>query len=164
MYTPVYHAGDMSEKRVILDNVRSAHNVGSIFRTCDGAGVTHVYVGGYTPAPIDRFGRDVAEIAKTSLGASKAVPWSAFPEHEVSLLAAQLKAEGFSIVAVEQTSAAVPIRTFVVPEKVVYVLGNEISGVSAAWLSAADVVVQIPMQGIKESLNVSACAGIVLFH
>lgn len=164
MHTPVYHADDMPEKRVILDNIRSAHNVGSIFRTSDGAGVTHVYIGGYTPAPIDRFGRDVAEIAKTSLGASQAVPWSLFAEDAISSLAAELKADGFSIVAVEQTNAAVPIRTFAVPEKVVYVLGNEIGGVSAAWLSLVDVVVHIPMQGTKESLNVSVCAGIVLFH
>ncbi len=164
MHTPVYHAGDMSEKRIILDNIRSAHNVGSIFRTSDGAGVTHVYVGGYTPAPVDRFGRAVAEIEKTSLGASQAVPWSAVPESDIRSLAIQLKADGFSIVAVEQTSSAVPLLTFTVPEKVAYVLGNEIEGVSEAWLKLADAVVAIPMQGTKESLNVSVCTGIVLFH
>jgi 23S rRNA (guanosine2251-2'-O)-methyltransferase len=154
----------MTEKVVILDNIRSAHNVGSIFRTSDGAGVVHIYVCGYTPAPIDRFGRTVAEIKKTSLGASESVPWTAVSEADIASLAARLKAEGCSIVVVEQAEGSVLLNDFSVPEKVVYVLGNEIDGVSPTWLAVADVVVEIPMQGMKESLNVSVCAGIVLFH
>ncbi len=151
------------QKVVILDSIRSAHNVGSIFRTSDGAGVAHIYVCGYTPAPIDRFGRAVPEIKKTSLGASETVPWKAVSDRDVHGLAATLRAEGYTIVAVEQTEASVLLSDFVVPEKVAYVLGNEIDGVSAAWLAVADTVLEIPMQGMKESLNVSVCAGIVLF-
>lgn len=152
------------EKQIIIDTVRSAHNVGSIFRTADGAGVTHIYMYGYTPQPIDRFGRVQPEIAKTSLGASATVPWSVVAEVEVPTLAASLKAEGFTLVAVEQVLGAVSLPDFIEPEKVVYILGNEVTGVSPEWLQVADVVVEIPMQGMKESLNVSVCAGIVLFR
>lgn len=152
------------EKQIIIDTVRSAHNVGSIFRTADGAGVTHIYMYGYTPQPIDRFGRVQPEIAKTSLGASATVPWSVVAEVEVPTLAASLKAEGFTLVAVEQVPGAVSLPDFIEPEKVVYILGNEVTGVSPEWLQVADVVVEIPMQGMKESLNVSVCAGIVLFR
>jgi tRNA G18 (ribose-2'-O)-methylase SpoU len=156
--------GTMAEKIIILDNIRSAHNVGSIFRTSDGAGVTHIYVCGYTPAPIDRFGRTVAEIKKTSLGASETMPWTAVADADVVALAATLKQGGYAVVAVEQTPSSVSLSDFVVSEKVAYVLGNEIDGVSPTWLSVADVVLEIPMQGMKESLNVSVCAGIVLFR
>lgn len=152
------------EKQIIIDTVRSAHNVGSIFRTADGAGVTHIYMYGYTPQPIDRFGRVQPEIAKTSLGASATVPWSVVAGVEVPTLAASLKAEGFTLVAVEQVPGAVSLPDFIEPEKVVYILGNEVTGVSPEWLQVADVVVEIPMQGMKESLNVSVCAGIVLFR
>ncbi len=151
------------QKILILDNIRSAHNVGSIFRTSDGAGVVHIYVCGYTPAPIDRFGRSVAEIKKTSLGASESVPWTAVADTDVAALVTRLKAEGYMIVAVEQAEGSCSLYDFTVPEKVVYVLGNEIDGVSPVGLAAADVVLEIPMRGMKESLNVSVCAGIVLF-
>jgi tRNA G18 (ribose-2'-O)-methylase SpoU len=154
----------MAEKIVVLDNIRSAHNVGSIFRTSDGAGVVHIYVCGYTPTPIDRFGRTVAEIKKTSLGASESMPWTAVPDADVAALAVRLKTEGYAIVAVEQAEGSRSLYDFSIPEKVVYVLGNEIDGVSPAWQNAADVVVEIPMRGMKESLNVSVCAGIMLFR
>ncbi len=160
----MYHAAIMAEKRVVLDNIRSAHNVGSIFRTSDGAGVSHIYVCGYTPAPIDRFGRPVAEIQKTSLGASETVLWTKVEDEAVTALAASLKAGGYTIVAVEQGVNSVLLPNFVVPEKVVYVLGNEIDGVSSTWLEVADTVLEIPMRGMKESLNVSVCAGIALFR
>lgn len=152
------------ETVVILDSIRSAHNVGSIFRTSDGAGVAHIYVCGYTPAPLDRFGRVVAEIKKTSLGASETVPWTAVPDSGITDLIAELKAKEFKLVAVEQASESIALQDFIVPKKVAYVLGNEIDGVSKAWLEAADTILEIPMRGMKESLNVSVCAGIVLFR
>lgn len=151
-------------KYVFLDNVRSAHNVGSIFRTADGAGVSKIYLAGYTPAPTDRFGREQPEIAKTSLGASKTIPWSQVEAEEVREVLKQLKADGFSVVAVEQVPEAVSIYNFSVPDKVCYVLGNEIDGVQQSILDIADTFVEIPMAGQKESLNVSVTAGIVLFH
>lgn len=153
-----------NEKVVIVDTVRSAHNVGSIFRTSDGAGVSLIILVGYTPAPIDRFGREQPEIKKTSLGASSMIAWeqkeSGLPIRE---RVAELKKEGFTIVAVEQTKRSISLYDFVVPQKVAYILGNEVDGVSPELLEVADVVVEIPMSGEKESLNVGVATGIVLF-
>lgn len=153
-----------TEIRVLLDNVRSAHNVGSIFRTADGAGVTHVYLAGVTPAPTDRFGRVQPEISKTSLGASESVPWEQVSAESVAAYITALKQEGFQIIAVEQDPRSTSLATFQHGERVLYIFGNEVGGVSPELLQLADEIVEIPMQGIKESLNVSVTAGIVLFH
>ncbi|MFT7507634.1 MAG: 23S rRNA (guanosine2251-2'-O)-methyltransferase, partial [Acidimicrobiales bacterium] len=101
---------NMSSKQIILDNIRSAHNVGSIFRSSDGAGVEKIYLVGPTPTPIDRFGRVQPEIVKTSLGASESIQWEHVGDSEnVSIketiaLIEKLKQEGFTIVAVEQST------------------------------------------------------------
>jgi tRNA G18 (ribose-2'-O)-methylase SpoU len=154
-----------SEKILIIDNVRSAHNVGSMFRTSDGAGVLRIVLVGYTPAPIDRFGRAQAEIVKTSLGAVAMIPWEQKGNgEEIVTLINELKQEGFVIVALEQTPSSVSLHDFPVPEKVAYIVGNEIDGVSKKLLSMCDVSVDIPMAGEKESLNVGVATGIVLFH
>lgn len=154
-----------TEKILIIDNVRSAHNVGSMFRTSDGAGVSRIILVGYTPAPIDRFGRAQAEIVKTSLGASTMIPWEQRSTGaEMLARITELKMEGFSIVALEQTASSISLYDFKVPEKVAYIVGNEIDGVSEELLSACNVVVEIPMAGEKESLNVGVATGIVLFH
>ena len=157
------------EKRVILYNVRSAHNVGSVFRTSDGAGVERLYLVGPTPLPIDRFGREQAEIKKTSLGASGSVGW----EHvgtaereslqETLELIKKLQAEGWQTVAIEQIDSAISLYEYTVPDRVVYIFGHEVDGVPEEIVAACDQVVEIPMQGMKESLNVSVTAGIVLF-
>lgn len=154
----------MPHKILILDNIRSAHNVGSIFRTADGAGVEKIYLLGYTPTPIDRFGRPQPEIVKTSLGASEVIPFEHIENEDKEKLIERLKREGFVIVAVEQTSDSVSLYEFAVPSKVCYILGNEIEGVSEKLLALADTAVEIPMSGQKESLNVSVTAGIALFH
>jgi tRNA G18 (ribose-2'-O)-methylase SpoU len=154
----------MSSKILIIDNVRSAHNVGSLFRTADGAGVSLVVLVGYTPAPVDRFGRTQSEIQKTSLGASDMIPWIKKTDAEMGEYLTSLKALGASVVAVEQTSTSVSLYDFAVPEQVAYILGNEIDGVSKQLLDASDTHVMIPMEGKKESLNVSVAGGIVLFH
>lgn len=149
--------------RIFLHNIRSAHNVGSIFRTADGAGVERVYLGGYTPAPVDRFGRSNDEIAKTSLGASESVSWE-HVEGEVTSFLSLLKEDGWHVAAVEQDLRAVPFHAFVRPGKVLYVFGNEVEGVPRGILDIADTIIEIPMHGTKESLNVSVAAGIVLFN
>lgn len=149
-------------KIAILENIRSAHNVGSIFRTADGAGVDKLYLLGYTPTPLDRFGRTQNEIKKTSLGASAVLPWEQVDSHHD--LFSALKADGFHIVAVEQAKNAVLLQQFKVPEKVAYVFGNEIDGVSDEVCIGADTIIELPMLGQKESLNVSVTAGIVLYH
>ncbi|HMA79216.1 MAG TPA: TrmH family RNA methyltransferase [Candidatus Paceibacterota bacterium] len=149
--------------RLFLNNIRSAHNVGAIFRTADGAGVEHVYLGGYTPTPIDRFGRRQPQIAKTSLGASETVPWEAVPIGEEVAVLRALQDAGFAVVAVEQAVDSVSLYEFVPPARVVYVLGNEVAGVDSAILDVADTVLEIPLRGVKESLNVATTGGIVLF-
>jgi len=149
-------------KCVVLENIRSAHNVGSVFRTADGAGVDEIFLVGYTPAPIDRFGRMQKEIQKTSLGASEWIPWRYF--ETVAELVAYLEAEAIVLVAVEIASQSISLKQFKVPDRVAYVLGNEVEGVSEAALKAAATIVDIPMLGKKESLNVSVTAGIVLYH
>ena len=152
-------------KILIIDNVRSAHNVGSLFRTSDGAGVELIILVGYTPSPIDRFGREQPEIKKTSLGASAMIPFET-KEAGADILKRiqELKNEGYAIVSVEQTQRSISLYDFNVPEKVVYIVGNEIDGVCTALLEVSDVVIEIPMLGKKESLNVGVATGIVLFH
>ena len=148
-------------KYLILDNIRSQYNVGAIFRTADAAGVAKLFLVGYTPAPIDRFGRPVPELEKTSLGATKSVLWESVVD--TLTLVKRLQAEGVTVVAVELTPTSVSLYDFVVPQNVAYIMGNEIEGVSPEVLAAVDVVVEIPMAGIKESLNVSVATGIILY-
>lgn len=156
-------------KQVILYNIRSAHNVGSIFRTSDGAGVSKIFLVGSTPTPIDRFGRPQPEITKTSLGASGMVPWEHIGQPDnVSLdetvaVIKRLQAVGTTVVAVEQTPNAVSIYDWSVPIEVAYIFGNETDGLPTAVAEVADQCIEIPMRGQKESLNVAVTAGIVLF-
>ncbi len=147
---------------VILHNIRSAHNVGSIFRTADGAGVSRIFLTGYTPSPVDRFGREQKEILKTSLGATHTVPYE--NSEDIYTLLAHLKKEGIRTVAVEQTAQAYAYTDLIGTEDTAFVFGNEITGIEEDVLSAIETHIQIPMQGVKESLNVSVCAGIILFH
>jgi tRNA G18 (ribose-2'-O)-methylase SpoU len=149
-------------KVLILENIRSAYNVGAIFRTADGAGASKIFLVGYTPSPIDRFGRTQPEIKKTSLGASEEIPWE-YSENIVEVIES-LKKNGVTIVSVEQGVEAVDITKFSVPKKVAYIMGNEVEGVSKEALVASDCTVEIPMLGTKESLNVSVATGIILYH
>ncbi len=149
-------------KYLILENIRSAHNVGAMFRTADGAGVDKIFLVGYTPTPIDRFGRPQAEIVKTSLGAVDVIPWEQFGS-SVEVVA-QLQGEGFIVAAVELSESSIPLKEFSIPEKVAYLVGNEVVGVEADTMEICDVVVSLPMLGVKESLNVATTAGIVIYH
>ena len=149
-------------KYIILEDIRSAYNVGAIFRTADGAGVAKVFLTGYTPEPIDRFGRQQPEIKKTSLGASETMPWEKV--ESLSEFIIQLKSEEVTVIAVEQVEGSVMLADFVEPEKVAYILGNEVDGVSKEACALADKIVELPMLGNKESLNVSVTAGIVMYH
>ncbi len=146
---------------VLLHNIRSAHNVGSIFRTADGAGVSKVYLSGYTPRPVDRFGREQKEITKTALGADKYLPWEYAKKPETFLK--QLKSDGWHIVGVEQDPRAIVYGTLRPKGRTVFVFGNEVKGLSKNLRNKCDVLVEIPMHGKKESLNVSVVAGIILF-
>ncbi|MDP3725860.1 MAG: RNA methyltransferase [bacterium] len=147
---------------LILNNTRSIHNVGSIFRIADTAGVSKIYLTGYTPTPQDRFGRIQKEIKKTALGAEEIVPW----EHvsRIGDVLKKLKKEHFYIVGVEQSKKSVDYKTVQQKQKTVFVFGNEVNGLSDAVLKHCDTIVEIPMRGKKESLNISVAAGIVLFR
>ncbi len=152
------------ETIIFLDSIRSTHNVGSIFRTAEAAGVVKLLLGGYTPAPFDRFGREQAAILKTSVGASRLVPFEQVKAgDEVARLQA-LQRDGYELVAVEQSPGSITLTEFSRPEKAVYIFGNENEGVSKTILAHADQIVEIPMAGVKESLNVSVTVGVVLFH
>lgn len=151
----------MKETAVLLHNIRSAHNVGSIFRTCDAAGVARVYLSGYTPRPVDRFGRPQKDIAKTALGAETSLSW-----HSVKSLGPLLRAlhaDGWRIVGIEQHARSIDYRALKKGKRTLFVLGNEVRGISPQVLASCDDIVEIPMHGMKESLNVSVAAGVVLF-
>ncbi|HEV3245505.1 MAG TPA: TrmH family RNA methyltransferase [Candidatus Paceibacterota bacterium] len=151
----------MREIAVLLHNIRSAHNVGSIFRTSDAAGVSKVFLSGYTPAPIDRFGSARKDIAKVALGAEKYISWE-FHKDPYAVISSLRKA-GWHIVGVEQDEKAIDHRKILLKERTLFVFGNEVRGISAALRKKCDALIEIPMRGKKESLNVSVAAGIILF-
>jgi len=153
------------KKYIILHNIRSAQNVGSIFRTADACGISKIFLSGYTPKPIDRLGREVKAISKTALGAEKTITWGFHPQ--VNLIINKLKKEGVKIIAVEQDKKSVDYRKIKLPMKgkgVAFIFGNEVRGISKQLLKQCDQIAEIPMLGKKESLNVSVTAGIVLFR
>jgi tRNA G18 (ribose-2'-O)-methylase SpoU len=150
------------EAYVILENIRSAYNVGAIFRTSEAIGVSKIYLVGYTPAPVDRFGRKVADIAKTALGAETIVPWES--REDIGKLMQELKAANVRLVAVEKVEGALDYKSSKPAEKLAFIFGNEIDGVSKTALTLADEVVALPMRGMKESLNVGTTVGIVLYR
>lgn len=154
----------MAQKEIslILHDIRSSENVGSMFRTADAAGVTKIYLTGYTPAPLDRFKRKNSKLAKAALGAEEVVPWKR--AEDVEVLIEKLKKEGISVFAVEQDPRSVSYQEAHIPKQVALVMGNEVEGVSKNILDACNAILEIPMRGKKESLNVSVAAGIVLFR
>lgn len=152
-----------------LHDVRSAHNVGSVFRTADAAGVGKsggtIFLCGYTPAPLDRFGRPRADIAKVALGAEKYIQWESAPD---SLdVIKKFRAAGGFVVALEQSERAVHVKniadTIAKKSEVLFVFGNETQGLPPEVLKCCDAVASIPMRGEKESLNVSVSVGIALY-
>jgi tRNA G18 (ribose-2'-O)-methylase SpoU len=147
---------------IILHNIRSAQNVGSIFRTADACGVSKIFLGGYSPLPIDRFGRERKDISKSSLGAEKTVAWEKY--EDAGELIEKLKKEGVEIVSVEQDKKSVDYKNFKPIKNTAFVFGNEVGGVEKELLEISDKIIEIPMLGEKESLNVSVSAGIVLFR
>lgn len=150
------------EIAVLLHNIRSTHNVGSIFRTADALGVTKIYFSGYTPTPLDRFGRPRKDVAKVSLGAEKDIAWDQVSNPEQ--LIAKLKKEKYTVVALEQHKKSVDYKKVKVSYPVLFVVGNEVGGVEESLLDCVDIIAEIPMQGKKESLNVSVAFGVVLFR
>lgn len=150
------------ETILILPDIRSAINVGAIFRTADAVGISKIYLTGYTPRPTDKFGRVQKDIAKSALGSENWVSW----EYKKTIipLISKLKKEGYHIIAVEQDKRAIDYRTVKTPNKIAIIMGPEVLGLSKKILEKSDIIVQIPMYGKKESLNVSVACGIALFR
>lgn len=143
---------------LLLDNVRSAHNVGSAFRTADAFAVEKIVLCGITATPPNR------DIAKTALGATESVAWH-YMENNVEAVK-QLKSEGYLIVALEQTNGSVLLHEYpiVADAKYCFMFGNEVFGVDEKLLTLADACVEIPQFGTKHSLNISVSVGIVLWE
>jgi len=141
---------------VVLNDIRSLHNVGAIFRTADGVGVEKIWLCGITGAPPQ------SEIHKTALGAQERVPWEY--HRDAAAVIMQLRERGYKIVLLEQTDESGDYFEFQPGGPVCLVLGNEITGVDDRLVSLADAAVEIPMAGVKNSLNVSVAFGVVAYH
>lgn len=141
---------------ILLNNIRSLYNVGSIFRTADGAGLEKIWISGVTGFPPDN------KIAKTALGAEKSVPWEYVKDARSCLQ--KLKSEGYQIVMLEQAASSVAYQHFQPKRPFCLVLGNEIGGVDSDLSDLADAVIEIGMVGLKISLNVAVAFGIVAYH
>ena len=142
---------------MVLENVRSAYNVGSAFRTADAFLIEGLWLCGYTAFPPHK------EISKTALGAEESVTWKHFKKTADAI--AQLKAEGYKVYAVEQTTTAVMLNELeAMGEKIAVVFGNEVTGVEQETILACDGCVEIPQWGTKHSLNVAVAAGVVLWE
>ncbi len=157
----------MIEITVIAHNIRSAHNIGSIFRTCEGFGVSRIIIGGYSPYP--KIANDTrlphisekltSQIHKSALGAETMVPF----EYQETPDLDELKAAGFRIVGLEQNERSVSLNEYKPPQKIVIILGEEVKGIPIGLLNKCDDIIEIPMRGKKESFNVSVAAGIALY-
>lgn len=143
------------EIHIVLDRLRSAHNVGNIFRLADAVGAKEVVCCGYTAAPPH------PKLVKTAMGADKTVPFRSFPTAADALR--ELKAEGCKAVAVETLETACDAWKFDYPGKIALVLGNEALGISPDALELCDAAVSLPMFGTKVSINVGNCAAVVLY-
>lgn len=147
---------------VLLHNIRSTHNVGSVFRTADALGVAKIYLSGYTPAPLDRFNRFRKDIAKVALGAEKNVSWE-YVENPEKIIK-ELKKSKFKIIGLEQAKNSIDYKKIIINSPTLFIVGNEIDGIERGVLSLCDTVTEIPMKGKKESLNVSVAFGVALFR
>ncbi len=157
------------ENILILHNIRSVENVGAMFRTADAAGVDKIFLTGYTPAPLDRFGRKRRDIAKSALGAEEFVKWES--RKSLSSLLKIFKKNDFQIIAIEQDEKSIDYKKVSTRggpaygwKKLAFIVGEEVSGIPQNILKKCDIIAEIPMRGKKESLNVSVALGVILFR
>jgi len=143
---------------IILDNVRSLHNIGSIFRTADAFAVEKIFLCGITAQPPHR------EINKTALGATESMEWEYYPKTEDALY--QLKEIGYEVFVVEQTTNSLKLDQFQSnpKQKIALIFGHEVNGVAQKIVNLADQVIEIPQSGTKHSLNISVSVGIILWE
>ncbi len=157
----------MPEIIIIAHNIRSTHNVGSIFRTSEGFGVTKIILSGYTPYPTIELDSRLphisdkltAQIHKTALGAEAMVPFEYQSEPNIDAL----RLSGFRIIGLEQDASSTLLNAYKAPDKIALILGEEVHGLTAELINECDDVIEIPMKGKKESFNVSVAAGIALY-
>lgn len=143
--------------RIILDNVRSLHNIGSVFRTADAFLCETIYLCGISATPPNK------EIHKSALGAENSVHWEYFASVKDAALKA--KSDGYRVIVIEQTDQSIALDQWQeTSEKVALIFGNEVNGVSDEVLEVADEAIEIPQFGTKHSFNISVCAGIVLYQ
>ena len=147
---------------LILPDIRSAQNVGALFRTADACGIEFIYIVGITPAPTDQFGRANTAITKTALGAEQTIPWQKVST--LGPLITKLQKAGVQTIAIEQSEDAIDYKKVKVLRPTAFILGNEVDGLPKNILKKVAVIVEIPMKGVKESLNVSVAGGIALFR
>jgi tRNA G18 (ribose-2'-O)-methylase SpoU len=150
-----------TESILIIPDIRSAINVGALFRTADASGISKIYLTGFSPRPIDNFGRIQKDIAKSALGAETWIPWE-YKKTLLPLLRA-LKKDGFTLIALEQNKNSIDYRKIKPSQKMAFILGREVEGISSKILNECDLIAEIPMYGKKESLNVSVACGVALF-
>lgn len=160
----------MNDLVLVVHNVRSAHNVGSLLRTADGLGVAKVYLTGYTPYPLapdderlPHLARKLdAQIDKTALGAGQSVAW----EHQADIATAltALRGDGYKLAALEQAPDSIALPDYQPPDKLAVVVGREVEGLEPEVLARCDFILEIPMFGSKESFNVAVAAAMALYH
>lgn len=154
---------------LVLHDIRSCHNVGSILRTCEGLGVKQVYMTGMTPylkQTDDQrlphvIARAESQIHKTALGAERMVKSA---PADIDELIADFKHRGITVVALEQTKHSVPIKDFIAPPKLALIVGNEVSGLPSAVINQCDAAVELQMQGLKESFNVAVATALAVYE
>jgi len=155
---------------LIVHNLRSCHNVGSLLRTAEGLGVKRVYFTGFTPYPSEKTDVRLPHLAqkidkqihKTALDAEKNVNWH--HQDDIFSLIDSLRADGYTIAAIEQTTTSAALPDYVPPEKIAMIVGREVEGIEAEVLKVCDVALEIPMFGQKESFNVVQAAAMMLYH
>lgn len=152
---------EKQENILILNDIRSVENVGAMFRTSDAVGINKIYLTGYTPTPLDRFGRKRGDLAKSALGAEEFVAWEQVKS--ISTLLTKLKKENYKIIAIEQDKNSISYRRVKPGNKNAFIVGTEVTGIPKNILKKCDVIAEIPMRGKKESLNVSVAFGVAIF-
>lgn len=153
-----------TENILILNDIRSVENVGAMFRTADAAGIDKIYLTGYTPTPLDRFGRKRGDLAKSALGAEEFVKWEQYKN--ISQLLTKLKKEKYLIIGIEQDKKSIDYKKLKVTSHKLkaFIVGTEVTGIPKNILKKCDIIAEIGMRGKKESLNVSVATGIALFR
>lgn len=151
-------------KVVVLDNLRSVYNVGSIFRTANAVGIDKIYLCGTTPTPLDKKGNKRKDFAKVALGAEETLSWEYMEESRIKI--EELSKEGYYIISFEQNERSVDYKNIDISNKenIAFVVGNEVEGVNKEILEKSDVIAEIPMLGTKESLNVTIAFGIGVYR